>query len=183
MRLETLYIGRHGVAEDGHPDHPGDDDQRRLTPEGADETRLVYAAASRAGVAVDAIWTSPLVRARETAAIATEMLLPGTAPTVVEALRLGARTGDLVAALAASDVRRLLVVGHEPSLSELFGALLSRGAARVRVPRAGLGCVATRAVNERVVGELRWLAPPDLLTGRPRPDGEPRWWEPGGGRA
>lgn len=183
MLLETLYIGRHGVAEDGHPDHPGDDDRRRLTAEGADETRMVYAAASRAGVAVDAIWTSQLVRARETAAIAAEMLLPGTAPVVVEPLRLGARTAELVGTIAAADVKRLLVVGHEPSLSELFGALLSRRSARVRVPRAGLGCVATRALNDRVIGELRWLAPPDLLTGAARPPGEPHWWEPGGGRA
>lgn len=183
MQLATLYIGRHGVAEDGHPDHPGDDDQRRLTAEGAAETRLVYAAASRAGVVVDAIWTSPLVRARETAAIAAEMLLPGTVPTVVEPLRLGARTADLVGALAGAEARRLLVVGHEPSLSELFGALLSRGSARVRVPRAGLGCVSTRALGDRIIGELRWLAPPDLLTSAPRPAGEPRWWEPGGGRA
>jgi phosphohistidine phosphatase len=169
MRLETLYIGRHGVAEDHHPDHPGVDARRRLTEAGAAEVRRMYAAASCVGVEVDAIWTSPLVRARETATIAAEILTQGAAPTVVEPLRLGEAVTDLLAVLAVADVRRLLVVGHEPSLTDLYGALLSDACTRLRVARGGLGCVSTRVYGSRLVGELRWLAPPELLVPGARP--------------
>jgi phosphohistidine phosphatase len=74
---------------------------------------------------LDAIWSSPLVRARQTAEIAAEVL--GVKMTICEALACGASVALLRQHFKQLSVpERLMLVGHEPDcgmiLSELVGA-------------------------------------------------------------
>src|SRR5207247_1682185 len=73
-----LYVLRHGVAEEVGPE--GTDGSRRLTPGGRRKLRAAAAGVRGLGVAFDAILTSPLVRAGETAAIVAEALGNQPAP-------------------------------------------------------------------------------------------------------
>jgi phosphohistidine phosphatase len=107
-----LLIVRHGEAAPGTPD-----ELRPLTPEGRESARELGRRLREQGLAPDAIVTSPLLRARETAA----------------ALDLGAAEPDdrLSPGATAADVREaaagrgatVLVVGHQPDCGRAAAAL------------------------------------------------------------
>jgi len=152
-----LYFLRHGIAEDHRPGHP--DAERRLTAEGREEMRGVARGIRTLGLEFDAILTSPLVRARETAEFVAEAL------DAKKALRkeprlAGCDMGDLAALLEGQASKaKILLVGHEPDFSSLIGALTG---GRVRVAKASLACVACERVAPGA-GELRWFLKPDHL--------------------
>ncbi len=117
MRTHRVYLVRHAKAE---PHGGGDDDARRLTPEGrARFTALVHGL--RARLQVSRVLTSPLVRARETA----EILSRATGAQLEASPRLAAgRSGAtelLAMARAAADGTAL--VGHNPELAEALAHL------------------------------------------------------------
>lgn len=125
-----LLLLRHAPAAD-RSDWAGDDADRPLTPEGERKARRVLRLLKPL-VKAEAVWTSPWVRARDTAVIASELWslplrtqawLAGGAATPAEALRQLAGAGDLV------------LVGHEPDLGELAGVLL--GAPALALRKAG----------------------------------------------
>jgi phosphohistidine phosphatase len=161
-----LYFLRHGIAVDhGAPGYEHDDDARPLTEEGIWLTHQVAAALKKL-VKADIILSSPLPRARQTADIVGQAI--GVPIIETPALGLNFNRQRLDSALlevqAARDPKRLkrvILVGHEPSMSETIGALVGpgltmrlkkTGLARVDVDAAGLGD-----------GTLRWLLTPGHL--------------------
>ncbi len=151
-----LYFFRHGPAG-AKPDWDGPDEARPLTDDG----RAVVAAGARllarAGVTVDAVLTSPLVRARETAEIVAT-ILEARAPVDDERLAAGFDRKRLTAVLADhSDAQALLLVGHEPDFSRTIGELTG-GA--VVVKKGGIARVDLDGTSSR--GALVWLLPPRI---------------------
>lgn len=134
-----LYILRHGIAEKRSPS--GDDAARRLTEQGKDRTRAVATGLKAAGCRPDALVTSPLPRASETAEIVaatlgdnlTAQVLPELAPDV-------APSEALTALKPFGQHQGLMIVGHEPALSSIASLLLtgSPGAAAFNLRKAGL---------------------------------------------
>lgn len=107
-----LLIVRHAEAEAGDPD-----ELRPLTPAGRRAARVLGRELREQGIEPDAIVSSPLLRARETANAlglgATEVderLAPGATPVDVRDAALG--RGDTV-----------LVVGHQPDCGRAVAAL------------------------------------------------------------
>jgi phosphohistidine phosphatase len=153
-----LYFLRHGIAEDRAPGRS--DAERRLTPEGIEQMERVGEGLRALDLDLDAILTSPLVRARETADLAAKAL--GLKDRLHEEplLASGARFGDLQQALAdAPEKGRIMLVGHEPDLSG-FVEVLTGG--RVRMEKASVAYVKARVV-EPGMGELRWLLEAEQL--------------------
>lgn len=152
----TLYFLRHGRAEDRHPDG---DDARALTEDGVAALRAGASLWRRLNLRPDAVITSPLVRARQTADLFCGAL--GGSPLVDDRLRPGA-TWDACARILADlpDARRVLFVGHEPDLSATIQLLT--GAASVRMRAGGIACVEFYGVPEPGSGEVAWLIDPDL---------------------
>jgi phosphohistidine phosphatase len=112
---QQLWLLRHGEAEP-HPDRP--DFDRRLTKRGEDQSRSAGRALAALEIEFQHVFSSPRVRALDTAKLACEAL--GIDPVVHEPLSGdfdldGAR--ELLA--AAGDDRRVLLVGHEPDFSQL----------------------------------------------------------------
>jgi phosphohistidine phosphatase len=98
-----LLIVRHAEAAAGKPD-----ELRQLTPEGREHARALGERLRREGFVPDAVVTSPLLRARETAA-ALEL----GEPEVDERLAPGAMPDDVRdAALGRGET--VVVVGHQP---------------------------------------------------------------------
>jgi phosphohistidine phosphatase len=98
-----LLIVRHAEAAAGKPD-----ELRKLTPEGREHARALGERLRREGFAPDAVVTSPLVRARETAAA-----LALGEPDVDQRLAPGATPDDMRdAALGRGET--VVVVGHQP---------------------------------------------------------------------
>ena len=74
----NLYLMRHGIAVAA--DEPGisSDSARPLTPKGIKRIRRAARGLRRLGISFDAILTSPLVRARQTAEIVADYPWPGS---------------------------------------------------------------------------------------------------------
>jgi phosphohistidine phosphatase len=101
-----LYIVRHAKAADGEPD-----EARPLTGAGRETARALGERLAAEGVRPDAVVTSPLLRARETAA---EVARPfGVEPEADERLSPGAEPDDIRAA-ASGRGETVVVVGHQP---------------------------------------------------------------------
>ncbi len=117
-----LYIMRHGPAEDFADS--GRDFDRALTDAGRERVRFVARALRDAGELPRAVLSSPLVRARQTAAIVAPLAIDAQDVTLEEALSPGGASGALVRSLCAAGRRRVMIVGHEPDLGELVSELL-----------------------------------------------------------
>src|SRR5208283_286770 len=115
-----LYIMRHGIAVTRGPTTVMDDAKRPLTPEGKQKMGEIASGLVRAGLEIDWVVSSPLVRARETAEIVAEALSSKPPLDSCEALRPGGDPEALITYLAKrSNRRRVLLVGHEPDMGEL----------------------------------------------------------------
>jgi phosphohistidine phosphatase len=120
-----IFVMRHGPAED-HADS-GMDSDRALTPSGRERVRAVARFLHEIDEEPLHIVTSPLVRAVQTAEIvAVASKLRDREGTVAVRRELSPGGGGgraLVASLAAAGSKRVMLVGHEPDLSELVAAL------------------------------------------------------------
>ncbi len=131
---QILWILRHGDAE---PHEAKPDAERELTPRGEQQSRDAGAALAKLGVELAACFTSPKVRARDTAALACESL--GCEPTEHKPLHAGFSADDareLLGGFGADD--RILVVGHEPDLSQVVHDLTG---ARIDLKKGGVAAV------------------------------------------
>lgn len=150
---------RHGEAD--HAEAGGSDEGRALTEEGTTALRVAAPLWRRLSLRPDAVITSPLVRARQSAELLV-LALELPRPTIIdERLRPGAEWADLAQAMAKHpDARRVMFVGHEPDLSNAIRLLT--GASAVRMRKGGIACLEFPGVPEPGSGELAWLLDPDL---------------------
>lgn len=115
LRTVRLVIVRHAEAASGEPD-----ELRPLTAEGRDVARALGQRLADEGFEPDAVLTSPLLRARETA---QELARPaGLEPEPDERLAPGA-TAEAVRAAAEERGQTVIVVGHQPDCSRIAAAL------------------------------------------------------------
>ena len=131
---KTLWLLRHGDAE-AHGLRA--DFDRRLTARGERQSRAAGRALARLGVRFEHVFTSPRVRAFETASLVCAAL--DLEPIVHEPLSGGFDERDADALLAATEASSsLLVVGHEPDLSGVVAALTS---ARIEMKKGGIAAI------------------------------------------
>ena len=154
------YFLRHGIAVE--PDEwRGSDFDRPLTREGRARMEREAKAIAQLSLGIDRILTSPLVRAKQTAAILAERL--GSSESVVEDARLGGefdrgRLGEILDEHA--DVETIVLVGHEPAMSATIGRVI--GDASIELKKAALAGVDLSDRSEPA-GTLLCLIPPKLL--------------------
>jgi phosphohistidine phosphatase len=165
--LELLLL-RHGIAEERGAAIP--DAARALTARGRARSRAVLQRLAQHDLRAVRLLSSPLRRARETAELA---LSAGLAPSLelAEALAPG---GEALAALPAwlesleapaGALPRLLLVGHEPDLSNLAARLIGAPPGSLELRKAGLAVL--RLPRSAAPGQatLRLLLSPRLLIG------------------
>src|SRR5215813_8505258 len=120
-----VMLVRHAEAAPGDPD-----ELRTLTPAGHEQARRLGERLRADGLEPDAVLTSPLLRARETAAD-----LGFGEPEPLDALGPGATADDVRAAVAGRG-RTVVVVGHQPDCGRITAAV--RGGAEPAFPPAGV---------------------------------------------
>jgi phosphohistidine phosphatase len=149
-----LYLLRHATAVDV----ASSDAERALTPEGREEARVVGAALAELGVKLSHILTSPLARARQTAAIVAKVLKFPDDVESLDELENGASTASLLKSLKPlSATDEILLVGHMPSLSEHLAALIGAESAQAfPLGKASIACVELEQARTGA-GQLRWL--------------------------
>lgn len=155
MSTVAVWLLRHGEAAP-HGSQP--DFQRALTEKGERQSRAAGGALARLGVRLDAVYTSPKVRAADTARLAVEGLGADVEPQPVDAVAGGFDASDLRDLLSAHrDGETVMVVGHEPDLSRLVHDLTG---GRIDFKKGGLAELRV----ERGAGELRALLRPSELS-------------------
>jgi phosphohistidine phosphatase len=162
MPPSELYLVRHAIAAERGDEWP-DDGHRPLTVRGIERFTQVVQGLRWLGVELDEVFTSPLVRARQTADLLAAGLTGKPAVRTLDALVPGHGAGAVVSQLAGmARRRRLALVGHEPDLGELAAHLL--GAKRALAFRKGGACrIDVQALSGARAGSLVWFLPPRVL--------------------
>jgi len=146
-----LYLVRHGKAEPGE-----DDNLRRLTDGGRKSVQRVGRRLADAGVHVNRIDHSGLIRARETAEI-----LAGAVGGDVRAVEgLGPTDNVASAARHVNGNEDIMLVGHLPFMERMASYLLT-GDADSQVLHFRTGAVACLS-NAEGYWLLEWLLSPNL---------------------
>ncbi len=146
-----LYFLRHGAAD--WPDWNDDDDLRPLTENGKKELRRAAKFFKQIGVAPATIFASPLPRAAQTAQIVHRQI--GSELHSEAKLSPGA-TPHAIKSLLKSQNDDLMIVGHEPDLSEIVRHFTG---ARVKMSKAGLARIDFEGSDQ---ARLIWLVSPKI---------------------
>jgi phosphohistidine phosphatase len=154
----NVYIMRHGkAAERGRG---GKDSERRLTSEGRRKTAQSAEGMSALGLRFDQVLSSPYLRAKETAQIAADVLQSGDRLALTGLLTPGADIGELIEEIAGRTARaeNVLLVGHEPMLSELISLLVCGNRDAGVVLKKGALCkLTTDELRPGKCARLEWL--------------------------
>jgi phosphohistidine phosphatase len=161
----NLYLMRHAIAADA--DENTDDYQRPLTEKGRKKLKKIACNLEKLDLELDLIFTSPVLRALQTAELVADTL--GIKPNRVNESENLAPLGfadKLVEEINAhEDPENILIVGHEPFLSQLISVLLTGDASiSIEVKKAGL---CKLSVDQLIYGRcatLEWLMTPAHLT-------------------
>ena len=151
-----LFLIRHAKAQDGAL--YGDDMERPLTGDGRRAALDVGESLARHAVKLEAIWSSPLVRAVETAELVGVALGFAGGLEITRALAPEARSKDALELLEAETRERVALVGHEPSIGNLLSALLGRSGLAM-----SKGAVVRLAWQPKGPAKVVWVIKPKRL--------------------
>lgn len=160
LRDVELWLVRHAHAGD-RMNWQGSDDARPLTERGRRQAERLGSFLAAAELRPDAIVTSPKARAAQTAEIIADLL----SLKIHSDDRLGVGLGlaELAAILGEHNVRRPMLVGHDPDFTQLLGVLCD--ASGVEMKKGALARIDIAMPPAPGCGTLRWLVPPDVLRG------------------
>ena len=150
-----LYLIRHAVAIERSGVTP--DASRYLTPQGRRAFRKIARRVRKAGVSPEVIFTSPLLRAVQTAEILAERLKHEGPVIVANELSPGFDERALRSLLAdAGNLAEAAFVGHEPDLGDLAATLLSlRGGFPLR--KGAVVAMEVEGSAKRGAGKFLWM--------------------------
>jgi phosphohistidine phosphatase len=160
-REVQLCLLRHAHAGDPMK-WAGPDDVRPLTEKGRLQSERLGQLLANSGFRPDAILSSPKLRALETARLVAAAI--GVRVDVADELGGPLDVAAIEALLrAAGNPIRPMLVGHDPDFSLLAAELA--GVAELPIRKAALVRIDLPRPLVAGTGTLRWLLPPDLLSG------------------
>jgi phosphohistidine phosphatase len=154
-----LYFLRHADALPG-----ADDAVRPLSPLGRKQSRKMGRFLRKAGIEFETAFSSPLVRAHQTAGLVLKTLdsLPPRKLQITDALlneTSQAQFDQWLNGLPRAD--RVLLVGHAPTMDERVCQLLGVSRADLlKLPKGALACLET---DDCRVASLKFFVTPKLL--------------------
>lgn len=162
--MRTFILFRHGIA--APRDAYDDDTKRPLTEEGVVKTGRAAEGLATLG-RVDRIVTSPYKRARQTADLLLKAFKDEPGLEEHDALSGGIDYDRIVEAMNGRQGETLVLVGHEPDMSELTAYLLT-GHTEMAVDFKKAGACRIAFDTDRAApgaGELIYFLPPKVLRG------------------
>ena len=159
----VIYFLRHANAGTKTFSDPAKDEKRSIDKAGEQQSHDVGRALAAMGVTVDAIITSPLTRAVQTAAIVSQELGHEEKILQDEALRPEATFEQFKGLLNRHKEKlAIMVVGHDPSMTEFVNKVLSNGAPleAIEMKKAGVAKVVKELRRPAV---LKWCIPPKAV--------------------
>jgi phosphohistidine phosphatase len=161
-----LYFLRHGVAVDLEVGGGLSDAERPLTAEGQRKMRAIAKGMSALELSFDLVLSSPALRAWQTARIAARGLNALEQLKLADCLAPGADPKQIVENLRRLDpaLQRVLLVGHEPDLSQLVSLLVAGNTSLgVVFKKGGLCKLAVESLKPSRCAALEWLLTPKQL--------------------
>ena len=157
-----LYLVRHAIAAERGSEWP-DDNKRPLTERGISRFKEAVKGLRRMDVTLDEIFTSPLLRAKQTAELLAAGVEGKPSVKVLEALAPGHSPASVMTQLArAAKRRRIAIVGHEPELGELAAHLIGAGRA-LAFKKGGICRIDLGSLSSKRAASLAWFLPPTVL--------------------
>ena len=160
-----LLLLRHGIAEDPSPEQPVEqaDAARPLSAAGRRRTRAVLQRLMQRQLQCDRLFSSPLLRAWQTAelAVATEL---APAIELAEPLAPGGEALAWLVRLAALHPlagQTIALVGHEPDLGALAATLIGAEPGSLQLKKAGVAVL--QWWPSQPAARLQLLLTPKLL--------------------
>lgn len=137
-----LYLLRHAIAED----RAESDSVRELTPKGLDQARSIAIKFSQRSPQLDRVICSPYARAQQTAA-SMMPLFPELDLTLDAGIAPDGDVYGVMDAIEGYDLQQVLLVSHNPFLSNLLSVLVDGTMETHRpVDNATLHCVSMDVV-------------------------------------
>jgi phosphohistidine phosphatase len=150
-----LYLLRHAEAVD----HAASDHDRQLTPRGISRTQAAAGVMARLGLRPAHIYSSPRVRARQTAEIVGQAL--GVAVEIRDEVNFSFSVEAVHSLIQGlDDAAEVMFVGHEPSMSAVLNGLTG---AAVVMKKGGLARVDVYTPIAPLHGQLVWLIAPKVF--------------------
>lgn len=158
QKPKLVILFRHGIAEEVAPDKA--DQDRSLTTNGHDRTKRAAKGLSKVVSHVDAIYSSPMLRALQTALWVTKAYKGKVKVQTSDELKPEGKPEEVRKLIDETDGHTILLIGHEPNLSRCLADLSGAHGLNVNLRRAG--AVAVRIDHDgRAV--LEWMLTPRTL--------------------
>ena len=154
----NLYLIRHSIAENITMDKK--DFDRELTEEGKFVIKKTSEAWKNYIGNVDVVLTSPLKRAIQTAEIISTNLQDKQNLIKDNNLGTGSRTADLIDILNSLEYKNVVVVGHQPDLSQHINNFCGTGSFNLVFPPASLAKIEFDNSIKYGRGRLIYFIPP-----------------------
>lgn len=156
-----IYFLRHG---DASVDPRYEDSERPLTKLGKEQASRIGKHLLNSQIRFNTILTSPLARARETGSIVQSLLHTSDVQST-DFLLNGSDPKRLLKYIDECDVESMLLVGHEPFLSELI-SLLIRGdtQANIEIKKCSLALLEIQDPQKIGTGVLKQLLGVETLS-------------------
>lgn len=159
QRDRFLVLLRHGIAEEKTEAKP--DEERSLTSEGHARMKMIAKGIERAFPKAQAIYSSPLLRAVQTALWVSKGYRSRIKVNTTDALIPGASTAEFAEFVQNIKDRRTIFVGHEPNLTENLTELVGLPSVAGFELKKG-GCYGVRLRGDGTA-VLEWLLSPRIL--------------------
>ncbi len=153
----NLYLVRHADAEKAHPGKK--DEDRKLSREGKDRIRGVAKQWFYFIKNIDIICSSPFMRAMETAEIIRDCFEYDGEIIKDNKLASGSYTKDMIEFVNSLDGNDIMVVGHQPDLSEHVSNLISANGALIEFKKASIAKISFNGKASLSKGYLEYLIP------------------------
>jgi len=158
-----VYLVRHAIAEERGAAWP-DDQERPLTQKGVTRFRNIAERLATGGIRVGAIFSSPCIRARQTA----DLLVPAWAQVPIQQVE------ELAPAHTPASLAKVLVdraaqtavalVGHEPDLG-ILAAWMIGAKSPLPFKKGGVARIDCGDTIKAGDGTLVWMVTPKIVLG------------------
>ena len=167
-----VYLIRHTHAPKLDECDVAEDEDRPLSQEGESQARQLAKTLQQHGVQLDAVVTTPLLRALRTAEILLEEW-KGPAPELIveKGLSPECKPRKLGRILKELNRERVAIVGHQPDLGLWAAWLIGSKKAEIDFAKGGTACIQWEDKLKKGTGALIWLITPtgyDVSPGEPR---------------
>lgn len=136
------------------------DEDRGLTSDGHKRMKEIARGLADVLPKAQVIYTSPLLRAVQTSLWVSKAYKSRVSINTTDVLAPGTAPKQFLALLRSIEERRVIFVGHEPTLTANMGALVGINAKKLELKKGG--CYGVR-IDGDGAAQLEWLLAPRVL--------------------